>query len=71
VRKPKTAFFGFREQKVQPGLFALLKESIAPEKGARRDDKQLQSSIREESENDTFRIPWSEKSHQDFLRPYQ
>ena len=31
----------------------------------------LQSLICEESENDTFRFPWSKRPRMDFLRPYQ
>jgi len=34
-------------------------------------DHKYESLIREESENDTFRLPWSKKSRLDFLRPYQ
>ncbi len=39
--------------------------------GARIRDRLSMSLIHEESENDTFRFPWSEKSRLDFLRPYQ
>ena len=39
--------------------------------GAQINDRQCKSLICEESENDTFRIPWSKKPIMDFLRPYQ
>jgi hypothetical protein len=42
-----------------------------PERGARINDGQCRSLIREERENDTFPLPLSKESRQDFLRPYQ
>jgi len=39
--------------------------------GARINDLQRKSLICKESENDTFRFPWSKKPRMDFLRPYQ
>jgi len=64
-------------QKVTNGLFATLllmalqKSSTRPEWGAQINDWQLKSLICEESENDTFRFPWSKKPRMDFLLPYQ
>ncbi len=43
----------------------------APGRGAQINDRQCKSLICKESENDTFRFPWSKKSRLDFLRPYQ
>jgi hypothetical protein len=58
--------------------FARLSRWIAPEKainaprvGAQINDRQCKSLICEESENDTFRFPWSQKSRMDFWRGYQ
>ena len=39
--------------------------------GAQINDLQRKLLICEESENDTFRFPWSKKPRMDFLRPYQ
>jgi hypothetical protein len=43
----------------------------APRVGAQINDWQCKSLICEESENHTFRFPWSKKPLMDFLRPYQ
>jgi hypothetical protein len=45
--------------------------SKRPGWGAQINDRQGKSLICEESENDTFRFPWSKKFRLDFLRPYQ
>jgi len=39
--------------------------------GARINDVNLESLIREGSGNDVFRFPQSKKPRMDFLRPYQ
>jgi hypothetical protein len=53
------------EQKAANGFFATLSML-----GARINDLQRKSLICKESENDTFRFPWSKKPRMDFLRPY-
>ncbi len=45
--------------------------TIAPVHGARINDINLESLIREGSGNDAFRFPMSKKPLTDFLRPYQ
>jgi hypothetical protein len=44
---------------------------MRPVMGARINDLQRKLLICEESENATFRFPWSKKPRMDFLRPYQ
>ncbi len=43
----------------------------APRMGAQINDRQNRSLICEESENDTFRFPFSKKFRMNFLRGYQ
>jgi len=43
----------------------------APTWGAQINDLHRKLLICKESENDTFRFPWSKKPLMDFLRPYQ
>ena len=45
--------------------------STRPARGAQINDSHRKSLICEERENDAFPFPWSRKSRQDFLRPYQ
>jgi hypothetical protein len=51
-------------------LMALLKVINAPRVGAQINDRQCKSLICEESENDIFRFPFSQKSRMDFWRGY-
>ena len=52
-------------------MMDMQKVIIAPGVGAQINDRQYKSLICEESENDTFRFPFSQKSRSDFLRGYQ
>jgi hypothetical protein len=58
---PYSAIFG----KIR--LMASQKVINAPRVGAQINDRQCKSLICKESENDTFRFPWSKKSRLDFL----
>jgi len=52
-------------------LIASQKAINAPRMGAQINDQQYKSLICEESENDIFRFPFSQKSRMDFWRGYQ